>query len=138
MDLNANFTAEVTRFDDPNIIAMERQKASFLGVQLAYHASGYVAGEVLARNTVTGLYQKYSDSGSSGLNDAVAVLARKCAASEFTNTDTHSLANSVLTQAIIAGTVFYSKLTGIDTNGVTDLRGKIVIGADGVSLLRFG
>lgn len=138
MDLNADFQSEVTRYDEPNVIAMDRQKALKLGIRLTYDSGGYKAGTVLARNTVTGLYAKYSDAASSGLNDAVAVLERGVAATEFANTTTHSVANSVLTYGIFGGVVFYDKLTGIDANGVTDLRGKVMIGADGVNLLRFG
>lgn len=138
MDLNADFQTEVTRYDDPNIVALNRQQATKLGIRLTYDGDGYKAGTVLARNTVTGLYAKYSGGGSSGLNDAVCVLERGAAATEFASTATHSVANSVLTTAIFGGWVFYDKLTGIDADGIVDMGGKVIVGADGVNLLRFG
>jgi hypothetical protein len=137
-NLDASFTAEVTRRDDPNIIALDRQKALFLGVRLAYDASGYAAGVVLGKNTTSGLWMKYSDAGSSGENTAVAVLEKPVAAASFVDTTPQSSANSVVVPAIFGGTVFYSKLTGIDANGITDLRGRRISDVTGADLLVFG
>ncbi len=138
MNSDANYQSEVLRYDDPNIIASARHLALMLGVRLAYDAAGYAAGTVLARNTTTGLYQAYDNGASSGLDAAICVLEKAVPVGDFAATTAHAVSNSVLTHAIFAGIVFYNKLTGIDANGVTDLGGKQMIGADGVTLLRFG
>lgn len=137
MNSDANYVSEAIRYDDPNIVAMANNLTLRLGIRLPYSASDYVAGTVLARNTVTGMYQAYSNAGSSGLDAAICVLEKTVKTTDFATTTAQSVSNSVLTHAIFAGVVFYDKLTGIDANGITDLGAKKFIGADGVTLLSF-
>ncbi len=138
-NVDANFQSEVLRRDDPNIIAASRNLALILGVRLAYDASGYGAGTVLAQNSVNDLWYPYVDSpGSSGIGTAVAVLEQPVKATDFPATTANSAAASVLAPAIFKGVVYYDKLVGIDSNGVTDLRGRVITDVTGVDLLVFG
>lgn len=138
---DAQFRSEVLRYDDAQIIATKRELALFLGVRLAYDSAGYKAGDVLSKNSTSGLFQKYDPDGASGTDAAKAVLEKAVAATEFDDT-THSVANSVLTHAIFGGVVFYAKLndtdgSDLDSNGVTDLGGRRIVDVTGVELLKF-
>ncbi len=137
-NVDANFVSEVLRRDDPNIIAANRQQAILLGVRLPYSASGYKAGTVLAQNTVNNMFYPYDNSGASGLDNAACVLESIVKVTEFADTTANSVNNSVLGVGIFGGTVFYNKLTGIDANGVTDLKGRRVSDVTGADLLIFG
>lgn len=137
-NVDANFNSEVIRRDDPNIIAANRQQAILLGVRLPYDASGYKAGTVLAQNTVNSMFYKYDNGGASGLDAAACVLESIVKVTDFSDTTANSVSNSVLAVGIFGGTVFYDKLTGIDANGVTDLKGRVVSDVTGVDLLIFG
>jgi hypothetical protein len=137
-NLDANFTAEAIRRDDANIIAMARHQAIFMGFRLAYDADGYKPGQVLAKNTTSGLYMKYNDAGSSGENTAVCILEKGVAAADFPGTTAQSVDSSVVQPAIVAGVVYYDKLQGIDANGVTDLKGRRISDVSGADLLFFG
>ncbi len=136
-NVDANFVSEVLRHDDPQIIAANRHQALFLGVRLAYDSGGYAAGDVLALNSVNGLYYQYDDGGSSGLNTAVCVLEQGVPATAFPGTGA-TIASSALAAAIFGGTVYYDKLGGIDANAVTDLKGRRITDVSGVNLMVFG
>lgn len=126
------------RRDDPNIIAMSRQLAVFMGCRLAYNSAGYKPGCVLGLNSVSGLYMAYNDAGSSGENTAVGILEKGVAATDFPGTTAQSAGSSVVQPMIVAGTVYYAKLDGIDANGVTDLKGRKITDIYGTDLLFFG
>lgn len=130
--LNPGFLSEVFRNDNPIIIAQNRQLATIQAVALAYNASGYVAGRVVARNTVSTNYENYSNSGSSGLDTAAGVLFESVDVSEFPSTT-----GTVLARVIFGGEVFKSKLTGLDTAAETDLGARTIIDVTGVSVLKF-
>jgi len=136
-NFDAGFDDEVIRRDDPNIIAMKRNLAVLGGVRLAYVAGGYEAGQVLGKNSVSGLWMKYNDGGSSGESTAVAVLESPVPEALFPDTTAQSASNSVVTQAIFGGIVFYDKLVGIDANGLTDLKGRRFSDVTGADLLSF-
>lgn len=131
-NLDANFESEVFRHDHVAIVAANRNQCLFLGARLHYDADGYAAGTVLAQNTVNNEFYAYDDAGSSGLNTAKCILTKPVLASDFP-----SASGTVLTEALFKGTVFYSRLTGIDANGVTDLAGRRIVDVTGVELLVF-
>lgn len=137
-NLDADFNAEVIRRDDANIIAAHRQSALFLGVRLAYDADGYKPGQVLGKNSTSGLWMKYDDNGSSGEATAVAVLEKGVAVGQFPSTTVQSAANSVVQPAIFGGTVFYDKLQGVDAAALVDLKGRRISDVTGADLLVFG
>lgn len=126
------FSSEIFRKDHPMVLAKNRHLASIASVRLAYDAAGYKAGHVIARNTVTGLYEKYNDAGASGLETAQAVLFEEVAASEFA-----SSGDSLIARGIFRGEVFEAKLTGLDANGKADLNGRSYTDADGVAVFSF-
>lgn len=125
---DAAVSTEIFRKDQPLILACNRHQALIRPVRLAYVSGGYPAGQVLARNTVTGFFEKYNDAGASGLNTAAAVLLDAC---EPASGDTE------LTTAIFKGHVYESKLTGLDANAKTDLGARSITDASGVAILSF-
>jgi hypothetical protein len=126
------FSSEIFRKDHPMVLAKNRHLASIASVRLAYDAAGYEAGRVIARNSVTGLFQKYDNGGASGLDSAVAVLFEEVKSTEFASTG-----DSLIARGIMRGEVFEAKLTGLDANAKTDLNGRSYTDADGVVVFSF-
>ncbi len=130
--IDSNFKSQVFRKDHPAIIAQDRQLAVLVGARLAYNATGYLAGTLLARNTVSGLYDKYDDGASSGLNTAAGVLFQEVAGEDFAS------ATGSTTAVLIAGGIVYKdKLIGLDSAAEADLSARTIVGADGVELLKY-
>lgn len=129
---DVSFDGEIFRHDRSLVISSNRQLASILGVRLAYDASGYEAGRVLARNTVTGLYQKYDNGGSSGLDTAKCVLLEKKILADFA-----SSGDSQAAAAVFGGEVYKDNLTGLDTAAETDLGAKTLVLPGSVTILKF-
>ena len=132
MNIDAKVSTEIFRKDNPIILATNRHLATLLPVRLAYDAAGYKAGEVVARNTVSGLYESYDDGASSGLNTAAAILFESVEVDKFP-----SATGSAVARGIFGGEVFKSKLTGLDSNAETDLGARTIIDASGVQILKF-
>lgn len=130
--MDAKVNQEIFRKNHPIIIASNRHLASILPVRLAYNADGYVAGQVLARNTTSGLHAKYDDGASSGLNTAVGVLFEDVPVEKFA-----SSSDTVLARGIFGGELFEAKLTGLDANAKTDLKSRSITDARGVVTLKF-
>lgn len=126
--LDARTSGEIFRKDNKLVLAANRHQAAIFGVRMAYQSGGYVAGTVVARNTVSGFYEAYDDGASSGLNTAAGILFHDC---EPESGDTE------VAQIIFQGQVYYSNLTGIDANGIVDLKGRTVVDASGTTILMF-
>lgn len=131
-NLDAQFSGQIFRADHPIILAQNRQQAILMPVRLAYDADGYPAGQVIARNTTSGLYEKYDDGASSGLNTAGAILFEPHPVSQFASTG-----DSTMGVGIFGGQVYKDKLTGLDSNAETDLSAKTIIDATGIEILKF-
>lgn len=119
----------IFRKDFPSILAMNRQHAVLIPARLLFDAVGYVAGQVVARNTTSGIYQKYVASGPSGTGTAVGVLIDDLL-------DAPSGAN-VLQQVIVKGEVFQAALTSLDSQAITDLKARSITTGGGVQILMF-
>lgn len=133
--VDPNFKASIFNYNQPLVIATNRNSAFIYGVRLRYQSGGYAAGTVLAENTTDLRYQAYNDSGSSGINTAKAILFQAYAAEDFDGTASTS---STLAVAIFGGcSVFKDNLTGYDANALTDLGGKLITLADSTVLLKF-
>lgn len=130
--IDSRFNGQIFRKDHPIIIAQDRQLASIIGARLAYNASGYSAGVVVARNTTSGLYEKYDNGASSGLNTAAGVLLEGHPADDF-----ESATGSTTARVCVGGVLYKNLLSGLDSAAEVDLGAKTIIGADGVSLLKF-
>ena len=130
--LNVGFLGEVFRNDNPIIIAQNRQLATIQPVVLAYNASGYVAGRVVARNTVSTNYENYNNAGSSGLDTAAGVLFENVDVSDSTSTT-----GTVFARVIFGGEVFKSKLVGLDAAAEVDFGARTINDATGVQVLKF-
>lgn len=131
-NLDALFNGEIFRKDHPIIIAQNRHLATISPVRLAYHASGYEAGRVLARNSVSGYYERYDNGASSGLDTATSVNLDAVDATDFP-----SATGTVLARAVFGGELYESKLTGLDANAKTDLGSRSLVLADGTTVLKF-
>ena len=126
------FDGEIFRKDRPIILAARRDLASLKGVRLAYNAAGYPAGQVVARNNVTGYYEKYDNGAASGLDVAVGVLMIGREEEDFASTG-----DTTVAQMIVGGEVFKDKLTGLDANGETDLGARTIVDGDGTNILKY-
>ncbi len=133
--IGGNFSSSIFRKDWPIIIATNRASAVLLPVNLRYLSGGYVAGQVLARNTTDGLYDKYNSAGSSGTDTAACVLFESHPAEDFTGTTTSDLTAAV---GIFGGcTVFYDKMISVDADAIVDLGGKKIIDATGATVVKY-
>lgn len=81
-------------------------------------------GQVIARLTATGLYEAYNNAGSGGVEVASGILAEAV--------DTTSAGTNRATEAAmyVGGNFVESRLTGLDSNAITDLNGRSVPGRD--------
>jgi hypothetical protein len=133
--IDAGFKPEVFRKDFPQIIATNRWTAKLLGVRLAYDSDGYIAGQVLARNNVSGLFQKYDDGGASGLDEAMCVLYESHPVNDFSPQE---VGGTTVGVGIFGGcTLYEDKLIDLDEDAKTSLAGKTIIDASGVELFSF-
>ena len=115
--------------------ATNRASAILLPVRVRYQANGYVAGTVLARNSVDGWFQAYANGGASGLDTASCVLFESLSASDFGGTTAQ---DSTTAFGIFGGcTVYKDKLVGYDADAGTDLGAKEITDATGVTTLKF-
>lgn len=129
------FDSEIFRKDHPMILASNRHHATIFPIRVKYSASDIVAGTVMAYQTsgaASGQYTAYDDSGASGLNSAACVLFKTVATESFADAS-----DSQMGLGIFKGELFQAKLTGLDANGITDLKARSVTGADGAVVLIF-
>lgn len=126
--LDAAVATEIFRKDHPIILACNRHHATILPVRLAYKSGGYAAGEVVARNSVSGEYAAYNDAGASGLDTAAGVLLDAVEPASG-STD--------IGRVVFRGEVFQSKLTGLDANAITDLNARSITDGSGTQILLF-
>lgn len=133
--IDVSFNGSAFRFNQPLVIAMNRSSAVLIGIRVRYQADGYLAGTILARNTTDTFYQAYNDAGSSGINTAACILFEALAAEDFDGTASTSTTAAV---GIFGGCAVYKdNLTGYDANALTDLGGRVIVGANGDSLILF-
>lgn len=130
--LDATFSGDIFHVNHPMILAQNRHLATLVPVRLAYDASGYEAGRVVARNSTSGEYAKYDNGASSGLDTAVGILFEEAPAAYFDSTT-----GSVIARMIAGGEVFESKLVGLDANAKTDLGSRSIVDATGTTVLKF-
>ncbi len=124
-------STQVFRKNFSAILANNRHQAAISGVRVAYNAAGVAAGTVMARNSVSGYYQAYSDIGASGIDTAVGILFHDIAVEDFNSQA------STAAQLIVKGNVFEAKLTGLDAAGKTDLKSRSIIDGFGNTILMF-
>lgn len=131
MNFDAKVNNEITRNDYAIIIALNRHLATLLPVRLKNSATDIKAGTVLGRVTATGFYAAYNDAASDGTQVAKCILMDDVKAEEFPASGT------AVGRGIFSGYVFKDKLTGLDSNGETDLGAKTIVDASGVNILKF-
>ena len=133
--VDAKFDGNIFQFNQPLVIAMNRSSAVLIGVRLRYNSGGYPAGQLLARNTTDGFYQKYASGGSSGTDTAACVLFSAHPVEDF---DSTASTGSTASVGIFGGCAVYKdRLTDYDSDALTDLKGRIIIGANGDELILF-
>ena len=127
--VDARTSGEIFRKSYPNIIASNRHHATIVGARLKYLADGYKAGQLVARNTVSGLLEKYVNGAASGTGTAYGVLL-------FDVKDMPSGVNLAANVAVKAE-VYESKVIDLDSTAKTQLGGRSVVHADGVTVFMF-
>lgn len=130
--MNTNFNPQIFRKDNPAILAKNAHLASLSGIVLKYLAAGYAAGQVVARNTVTGLYEKYVDGSASGIGDAAAILIDDVPVETFASTG-----DTAVARGIFSGEVYEAKLTDLDAAAKVDLKGRSYTDASSVVVFKF-
>lgn len=130
--MNINFNPQIFRKDYPAILAKNAHLASLAGIVLKYLSAGYSAGQVLARNSVTGIYEKYVDGSASGIGDAACILLDDVPSTVFA-----SSGDTAVTRGIFAGEVFEAKLTDLDAAAKVDLKGRSYTDASGITVFKF-
>lgn len=134
-NLDAKTSGQIFRKDHPMILAARRELASLKPVRLAYNASGYKAGALLARNTVSGLFQNYVSGGASGTGTAACVLFAPVEVENFSDSS-----DTALERGVFGGEVFQDLLVisgGASGSVLADLSGRTIIDATGVQILKF-
>lgn len=132
-DLDMKVLTEAFRKNFPIIIAINRHQATLLPMRVEYLSGGYFAGQVMAKRTSTGLFAKYNDAGSDGVNTATSILFEDI--EDMDNTDAPS--GSQVARGIFGGTVYKTKLIGLDAAAITDLGAKTLSDSIGPDLLKF-
>ena len=127
--IDAQINQEIFRKDWPQIIAMRRELATLQPARLALVSGGYSAGQVLSRNTSSGLWEKYSVA--SGTYEASAILFEDVSEEELGAT------GGSLSRVITSGLVFTDKLLDYDSNAKTDLMAREIVDASGISVTKF-
>jgi hypothetical protein len=138
---DANFNPQIFRKDNPIILAMRRDLASFIGVRLVYNAAGYLPGQVIARTTSTGLFSKYS-AVSGGTIDTVCVLFDQCSADDQAAVEspagtTTGISGSSLVRAIAAGYVYTGSLIDYSSGAKTALGSADLVDSGGNAITKF-
>jgi len=129
MNLDAEINNQIFRKDYPQIIAKNRHLASLAGVRLLAVGNDYIAGQVLAKNTVSGYFQAYQNGGASGLGTAACVLMESIA--------DLGLSTTLVGRGIFSGELFQGNLIGLDANAITNLGARSYTASDGVQILKF-
>lgn len=128
--LNFNTQQEIFRHNNKVLIARNRHLASLIGVRTAYDAAGLEMGQVMARNTSTGLYVKYDTDGASGAEVAVGILYCDIpVASDGSSTD--------VGQILIKGEVYEANLLDLDADAKTTLHGRSIVDGQGNTIFVF-
>lgn len=130
--MDIKFSGEIFRKNIENIVARNPQKLSVSPTRLAYDSDGYEAGQLLAQNNVSDLFQKYDSGGSSGLDTAACVLLHDVPVEAFESSSDTKLARSA-----IGGELYADKLIDDDSGSDTDLKARRFTGSDGVEIFIF-
>lgn len=126
------FNNSVFRKDHKQVLAANAHLARLHAVKLAYDSAGYEAGQVIARNSTSGLYQKYVDGAASGVGTAAAVLFEDKLESDFA-----SSGDTQVSAGIIGGELAEDQCIGLDAAAKVDLMGKSFIDATGSTIFSF-
>lgn len=121
---NAHYNAAVDRQDRAQILAGPTSQARFEGVTLL-EGFAYDAGTVLGRITASGKYSTYLAGGAGGLETAVGILMDTVDAT----------AGPVTTAMATKGDFWNARVIGMDAPGLVDVGGRVVINAQGESIL---
>lgn len=129
--IDANIQNQIFRNDFAQVIASGRASAKIHPIRLKVLSSeDYPAGQVLALNTSTGLYEKFSTA--SGSYDAACVLMTKV------SEDEQSATGGALARGIFGGCDLYKDaLTDYDSGAASDLNAREITIAGGTDLVVF-
>ncbi len=132
--IDAEVNNQIFRKDWSAIIAYRRDLATIEPVRLTYDSSGYLAGQVLARVTSTGVFGKFS-SVSGGSYDSVCVLFENVTSSDEGTPGSTAPTGGALARAIFAGYVYKDKL--VDYVNAAQLGGKEMTDATQITVVKF-
>jgi hypothetical protein len=138
-NLDAKFSGQIFRKDNPIILAVRRDQAVIMGVRVAYDSGGYMPGQVLVRKVSDGLFYKWS-SASGATHDSTCVLFDQA-------TDSDQLANnhgvltgvsgSTLLRALMKAVVYTDNLIDYDSGAKGELGAVNFVDSGSVNLTKF-
>lgn len=131
---DVKFKSPIFRKDHAMILAAKRELASIKSVRLKDISADYSAGQVLARNSSTGLYEKYS--AVSGTYAAACILFEDVPTQAFDESSGGGASTSIA-RGIFGGEVYTDKCIDLSSGAKTDLKGREVVDADSVSIFKY-
>lgn len=120
---------EIFRKDFPDVIALRADLAILQPVRLKLNNDGWLAGQVLVRDSGDGLFGKYSALSGSG--DASLVLAENVPASDQPATGGASA------RGISSGYLKKEKLIDYDSGAKDELGAREILDASGATIVKF-
>ena len=122
-------SGEIFRKDNRIIIARNRHHAVFIGVHLKYDAAGYLPGQAIALNSVSGLWEKYLTGGSSGTDVCTGIMF-----DDIRDMPVNTKATALM---LAKGEVYESLCIDLDSAAKVDLGGRSVVDANGTTVFMF-
>lgn len=131
MNLDAKVNNEIFRQDQTIILALNRHLADIQPVRLAFDADGYKAGQVVARDTSSGLWEKWSAvSGDSP--DSHCILFENVPVQDVDS----AASGTAVARGIYGGDVYQDKCLELDSNAKTALGGRTIVN-NGDNIFKF-
>lgn len=133
--IDPRFNGSIFHKNYPQIIASDRALAKIIGARMAWKSTSVAAGTLVGRVTSTGFYVPYDDAVTGGADTAVGVLLDDV---DFEAASGASGIGSNAARVCVGGaSLYYDKLTGLDANGLTDMKARKVTDITGTNLLVF-
>lgn len=128
--VDANINNQIFRNDFSQVIAMRRDLAEISPVRIKDVSADYPAGQLLAYNSSTGQYEKYS-AAASGSKAATCILFETVTSDEFSATA------GALARAIFGGYVYKNALTNYDAGSKSQIGASEFVIASGETIVKF-
>lgn len=135
---DAKFNGQIFRKDNPLILAMRRDLASFVGVRVVYDSSGYMPGQVIVRKPSDGLFYKYSAASGGSFDSAMVLFDQATNDDQIAAGDGLSgVSGATLLRGLAAAYVYTANLIDYSAGAKTALGAKDMVDSGGVAITKF-